>query len=74
MQKDKKWWGVYDTIRKEVVYIYKDEVSACNQIRRGASNWVLVNITINYDPKNTISVHCKCGCRDNRFIGAVLTR
>jgi hypothetical protein len=61
--KQEKWWGVYDTIRKEVVYIYKDEISACNQIRRGASNWTLVDLSIVYDPKKAIAIHCKCDCK-----------
>lgn len=45
MQKD-KFYGVYDNIKKKVVYIYKKKGSAINQAKRDARNWKVVRLKI----------------------------
>lgn len=60
-QKD-NWYGVYDCFKKQLVYIYKDEISAINQIRRGATNWKLVLVECNYDITQIAEINCKCCC------------
>jgi len=58
-----KKWGVYDIIRKCLVYVYDDEIAAINQIQRGATNWLLVDVQCKFNPKKAIKVNCSCKCR-----------
>lgn len=59
--KNEIWYGVYDQMTEELIYLYKDQISAINQARRGTSKWVLVKVELGFDSLDYAIVH---NCRD----------
>lgn len=54
------WFGVYDKLTKKIIYLYKDQISAINQAKRGTQDWVIVIVECIYDTNKSSKVHCCC--------------
>ena len=58
--RDEEWFGVWDKLEEKIIYIYKDQLSAINQARRGTNNWVIIKVRCSFDPETFSKVNCCC--------------
>ncbi len=60
--REEEWFGVWDKLEEKIIYIYKDQLSAINQARRGTNNWVIIKVRCSFDPETFSKVNC-CYCK-----------